>query len=93
MLVEWPIRKLTGYDPEIGGEGYADTWYSLSLEPRFAGVRQVMYGYRVLSMNPNRIIQPDHYKAKYLAELDLPFSMVSAYVTDNESAARALPAT
>jgi hypothetical protein len=86
-LIEWKVRKFTGYDPGIGSEGYADTYYSLTLEPRFTGVQQVMYGWRVVSTNPERVVQPDHYKANYLADLDLPFSIVSVYVVQNGEAA------
>lgn len=87
MPVEWSVRKFTGYDPEIGTEGYADTIYSLSLEPRFVGVfpvRQVMYGYRIVALNPKRTIQPDSHKMRYWSDLDLPFSIVSVYVADND---------
>jgi hypothetical protein len=86
-LIEWVVRKFTGYDPEIGSEGYADTYYSLTLEPRFGTVWQVMYGWRVVSTNPQRVVQPDHYQATYPADLDLPFSVVSVYVVGNSEAA------
>jgi len=87
LLIEWVVRKFTGYDPEIGSEGFADTYYSLTLEPRFEGVCQVMYGWRVVSTNPQRVVQPDHHKATYLADLDLPFSIVSVYVVQEDEAA------
>lgn len=70
--------------------GYADTIYSLSLEPRTIGVfpvSQVMYGYRLVAPNPRRTIQPDSHKMKYWSDLDLPFSIVSVYVADNDSIA------
>jgi hypothetical protein len=87
MSVEWRIKKFTGFDPEIGREGYSDTSYSLSLQPRFRGVSQLMYGYRVFSLNPKRVIQPDHFQAVYPCDLDLPFAIVSVYVADDDEVA------
>jgi hypothetical protein len=87
LTVEWIVRKYTGYDPEIGGVGYTDIIYSLSLEPRLgadSGVWQVMYNFLPSSLNPRRKAQPDHYKATYWTDLDLPFSIISVYVAQNE---------